>query len=117
MKKISCQSCNIRIPPGGHFYISRTEIASGFDGFLPDAGEDPNEAIRSAMEEIAEMSENELLHDVYQEISLILCPECRIKFRNRVLSMIGRPGKKKGKLLRFPRKMKKDKDKHPPGAE
>ena len=88
VKNLSCQICGAYIPPGGVFYIGRTEIISGSDGILPDTDK-PDEIIERALNEIVERkTEKELMDGVYQEIKLVLCGRCRISFRDRVLDMI-----------------------------
>ena len=88
-KRLSCQVCGTEIPPGGIFYIGRTEIISGSDGILPDTGESGDRIIEKALDEITRVkSEQELMDEVYQEIKLILCGRCRLLFRDRILDMI-----------------------------
>jgi hypothetical protein len=36
VKGLNCQVCDAGVPPGGEFYIGRTEIISGSDGIIPD---------------------------------------------------------------------------------
>jgi len=89
IKRLRCQICGIEIPPGGIFYIGRTEIISGSDGILPETKEPGDRIIAKALEEISEAkSEKELMEGVYQEINLLLCGRCRIIFRERILDMI-----------------------------
>lgn len=89
IKRLRCQICGIEIPPGGIFYIGRTEIISGSDGILPETKEPGDRIIAKALEEISEAkSEKELMEGVYQEIKLLLCGRCRIIFRERILDMI-----------------------------
>ena len=49
IKKLCCQVCGTQIPPGGIFYIGRTEIISGSDGFLPDTDKSSEEIIEKAL--------------------------------------------------------------------
>ncbi|MFC1523624.1 hypothetical protein ACFL6N_02415 [Thermodesulfobacteriota bacterium] len=90
-KHINCQSCGLGILPGGSFYVCRTEIVAGHDGYLPDQDEQVDRIFSHALEKISAQTEHEVMEDVYQEIKLILCPICRQKFRNLVLSMFSRP--------------------------
>jgi len=88
-KRLSCQACGVQIPPGGIFYIGRTEIISGSDGILPDDEESGDRIIEMALKEIMKgKSEQELMDEVYQEIKLILCGRCRLSFRDALLDMI-----------------------------
>ena len=89
IKRLRCQICGIEIPPGGIFYIGRTEIISGSDGILPETKEPGDRIIAKALEEISEAkSEKELMGGVYQEIKLLLCGRCRLLFRERILDLI-----------------------------
>jgi len=89
IKRLRCQVCGTEIPPGGIFYIGKTEIISGSDGILPDTKEPGDRIIAKALEEITEAkSEKELMEGVYQEIKLLLCGRCRLLFRERILDLI-----------------------------
>lgn len=88
-KRLKCQVCGAAIPAGGIFYIGRTEIISGSDGFLPDIEESGDKIIEKALHEISKVkSEQELMDGVYQEIKLILCGKCRLIFRDKILDMV-----------------------------
>lgn len=88
MDQLCCQVCGTKIPPGGIFYIGRTEIISGSDGILPDTGESGDTIIKKALSEIKDLTEQELMEEVYQEIKLVLCGSCRLDFRDTILEMI-----------------------------
>jgi len=88
LEQLCCQVCGTKIPPGGIFYVGRTEIISGSDGILADTGESPDAIIEKALSEIKELSEQELMEEVYQEIKMILCGRCRPVFRDTILKMI-----------------------------
>ena len=89
IKRLSCQVCGTQIPPGGVFYIGRTEIISGSDGILPDTRESGEKIIEKALREITgKKSEQELMEGVYQEIRVILCGQCRIPYRDNILDMV-----------------------------
>lgn len=88
-KYLNCQVCGAEIPPGGIFYIGRTEIISGSDGILPETEESGDRIIEQALKEIRRgKSEQELMEEVYQEIKLILCGHCRLSFRDAILDMV-----------------------------
>ncbi len=74
--------------PGASFYICRTEIKSGFDGYLPEPEESGDRMIEAAVQKLANQSAENLMDDVYQEIKLVLCPSCRLKLRDRIFSMV-----------------------------
>ena len=87
--RLSCQACGAKIPPGGVFYVGRTEIISGSDGILPDTEESGDRIIEKALKEISKVqSEQDFMDEVYQEIKLTLCGRCRLIFRDRILDMI-----------------------------
>ena len=89
IKRLSCQACGVKIPPGGVFYVGRTEIISGSDGILPDTEESGDRIIEKALKEISKVkSEQDFMDEVYQEIKLTLCCRCRLIFRDRILDMI-----------------------------
>jgi hypothetical protein len=89
LKRLNCQVCGVEIPPGGIFYIGRTEIISGSDGILPDTEESGDRIIEKALHEITKMkSEQEIMEEVYQEIKLTLCGRCRLIYRDKILDMI-----------------------------
>jgi len=89
VKRLDCQVCGAEIPPGGIFYVVRTEIISGSDGILPDSEESGDRIIEQALREITRVkSEQELMDEVYQEIKLILCGRCRLVFRDKILDMV-----------------------------
>ena len=89
IKRLNCQTCGVKIPPGGVFYVGRTEIISGSDGILPDTEESADRIIEKALKEISKVkSEQDFMDEVYQEIKLTLCGQCRLVFRDKILDMI-----------------------------
>jgi len=88
LEQICCQVCGTKIPAGGIFYVGRTEIISGSDGILPDTGESGDSIIKKALSEIEELTEQESMEEVYQEIKMILCGRCRLAFRDTILAMV-----------------------------
>ena len=88
MEQLCCQVCGTKIPPGGVFYRARTEIISGSDGILPDTGESGDAIIDKALSEFKELTEQQVMEEVYQEIKMVLCGRCRLVFRETILEMI-----------------------------
>ena len=88
MEHLCCQVCGTKIPPGGVFYRARTELISGSDGILPDTGESGDAIIDKALSEVKELTEQQVMEEVYQEIKLVLCGRCRLVFRDTILEMI-----------------------------
>ena len=114
----TCDSCGIAIQEGELFYHCRTEIIAGHDQPQADL-KYPDRIIAQALAELEDKEAQELLDDIYQEIILQLCPQCRTTLLQRIHSMINschtcgkcqpQPQKaKKGKLLQF--SSKKDPD-------
>lgn len=106
-----CDSCGLTIKEGELFYHCRTEIIAGRDQTRAEL-KYPDRIIAQALAELENREEQELLDDIYQEIILQLCPECRTTLLQRIHSMINscqtcakcqpQPKKeKKGKLLQF----------------
>ena len=117
ISKKQCDSCGKSLPDGELFYHCRTELIAAKDETIPDL-KHPDKLIAQALSEIAGKDENDLLDDIYQEIILQLCPDCRMTLLRHIHGMLNRgcqscakcgpqPIKKKGKLLTFP--PKKDK--------
>lgn len=109
-----CDSCGIGLPDGELFYHCRTELVAAKDATVPDLRH-PDRLIAQALSEIAGKDESELLDDIYQEIILQLCPDCRMEFLKLIHGLLNKgckncpncgpsPIKKKGKLLQFPPK-------------
>ncbi|HIP40082.1 MAG TPA: hypothetical protein EYG88_11990 [Desulfocapsa sulfexigens] len=115
--KRHCDSCGRDLPDGELFYHCRTEMIAGKDSTIPDL-KHPDKLIAQALSEIAGKDENELLDDIYQELILQLCPDCRMSLLKMIQSMMNKgcqgcakcekqPVKKQGKLLKFPKKKNK----------
>lgn len=107
-----CDSCGTDLPDGVLFYHCRTELVAAKDATIPDL-KHPDKLIAQALSEIAGKDESELLDDIYQELILQLCPDCRSNFMRLINSMLNKgckncsncktqPIKKEGKLLKFP---------------
>jgi hypothetical protein len=114
ISKRQCDSCGTPLPDGELFYHCRTELVAAKDEIILDL-KHPDKLIAQALSEIAGKDENDLLDDIYQEIILQLCPNCRIIMLKHIHSMMSKgcqgcskcgpqPVKKKGKLLKFPSK-------------
>ena len=89
VKGLICQVCGMEIPPGGVFYVGRTEIISGSDGYIPDDEDSGDIIIEKALKEISKVkTEQDFMDEVYQEIKLILCGRCRLTFRDAILDMV-----------------------------
>ena len=109
-----CDSCGRDLPDGELFYHCRTEMIAAKDATIPNL-KHPDKLIAQALSEIAGKDESELLDDIYQELILQLCPDCRMSLLKMIQSMMNKgcqgcskckiqPIKKQGKLLKFPSK-------------
>lgn len=107
----TCDSCGTPIQEGDLFYHCRTEIIAAKDQSLSEL-KYPDQIIAQALADIATTEEQELLDDIYQEIILQLCPQCRSTLIQRIQSMVKsckgcaqcpsqQKVEKKGKLLQF----------------
>ncbi|AGF77631.1 hypothetical protein UWK_01059 [Desulfocapsa sulfexigens DSM 10523] len=112
ISKRDCDCCGKPLPDGELFYHCRTELIAAKDETIPEL-KHPDKLIAMALSEIAGKDENELLDDIYQEIILQLCPNCRLILLKHIHSMLNKgckncpkcgpqPVRKKGKLLKFP---------------
>jgi hypothetical protein len=115
-----CDSCGTTITEGELIYHCRTEIIAGKDQSREELN-NPDRIIARALAELETSDELELLDDIYQEIILQLCPDCRLTLLQRIHSMFNsckscakcqsQPTiKKKGKLLPFSTKKKPEND-------
>lgn len=118
ISKRQCDSCGTPLPDGELFYHCRTELIAAKDKTIPDL-KHPDKLIAQALSEIAGKDEHDLLDDIYQEIILQLCPTCRLTLLKHINSMLNsgcqncskcgpQLMKKKGKLLKFPKKKDKE---------
>ncbi|MCB2182615.1 MAG: hypothetical protein KQH63_11345 [Desulfobulbaceae bacterium] len=109
MEEHTCQNCGTRIPAGDVYYNFSAKFISGFDNYIPDAKPetDPERLITEACKVILQRSEQELMDEVYEEISLLLCPGCRNKVRSYLLSLKKTVKTKSEKILPFPTKEKR----------
>lgn len=101
MKEHRCESCGVKIPAGDLFYNFNAKFISGYDNYIPEVEEDAERLIMEACRAMMERSEQELMDEVYEEVSLLLCPGCRKNIRNYLLSMKAAKPKSE-KILPFP---------------
>lgn len=105
MEQRTCDSCGVFIPEGRLFYNCRTEIISGFDNVISESQlKDPDALIRDACKALSGKAQKEVAAEVYEEISLVICPDCRAKLRKKLLAMKS-SGDDSGKVLLFPPKV------------
>lgn len=75
-----CDGCNRDLPLGITKFNVRIEIASDFDGFLPENEGSEEGGIEALFEQIEMFSEDDLESEVHLEMNMTLCSECRDRF-------------------------------------
>jgi len=81
-----CARCGQEIPEGSVKYIVHIKIISDFDGFIPYSEEDTSEEIQRLLREMEDMDVQEVEDDVYQELSVYLCIQCKKKFTRELIT-------------------------------
>jgi len=71
----TCFRCGKYLHPGGLKYRVDLTIASAFNGVIDEQYEE--EEIERLVEEIKQMDPEELEKEVYQELTVTLCNNCR----------------------------------------
>ena len=86
-----CDGCEKILLLGAARFNVHIRITSGFDGYLPEDDVEDEDARKrkmdALMENLADMSAEDLEKDVYQEINITLCPNCRRRFLESVSDM------------------------------
>ncbi len=78
-----CSRCGKKLKRGEVKYVIYISIVSDFDGVLPVCEDvDVNEIIESGQN----IPEEELEHEVYEEMAFLVCKSCRDKFRENPFS-------------------------------
>jgi len=72
-----CDGCDKELPLGVTKYRIQINIASDFDGVLPEYDEPLDQKIEGALKEASMLTEEEAEAQVHQELILILCKSCR----------------------------------------
>lgn len=84
-----CDGCSKELPIGSTKYNVRIEVQSDYDGFLTEYDEDADvSSLDALLDEIEQMSAEDLEEDVHLEVQFTLCPECRNRFVEQVESSI-----------------------------
>lgn len=90
-KRARCDRCNVLIPPHAH-YVVRIDVFA--DPSMPeiDTGEleemDFDETFRRLIEQMKQMSEQELQDQVHKRVEYRLCPRCQRAF---LANPLGKP--------------------------
>ncbi|MCZ7582169.1 MAG: hypothetical protein M5R36_01895 [Deltaproteobacteria bacterium] len=96
----NCSACGNELLLGAVRYDVHIRIASAFDGYLPDAGDDAGERerkISTLLENLETISQEDLEKEVFQEIDLYLCAACRRRFLESLSDLTGGKYLHKGK--------------------
>ena len=86
-----CDRCNVTMPPHAH-YVVRIDVFA--DPSMPElSGEDLeemdfDETFRKLLEQMKQMSEQELQDQVHRRFEFTLCPRCQ---REYLVNPLGRP--------------------------
>ena len=72
-----CQKCGQPLKPGSLRYQVTIELVSMFDGYIEETEEMSDEHIEKLLQSISKKDPGELMNDVVQTISLVVCRSCR----------------------------------------
>lgn len=75
-----CDRCGQPLEEGALRYVARIQVYAAYDPLqitFEDLEEDHEAKIRQILEACQNMSEEELMRDVYVEFSFDLCPPCQ----------------------------------------
>jgi len=85
-----CDLCQKELPLGSTKYNVHIEIASDWDGYLPESA--GHASAEEVLEQAARLDAETLENQVHMELSLLLCPTCRERFlENLDLATEGKP--------------------------
>ncbi len=80
MESQSCFWCAKHLPLGSLKYVVHIRVFADFDGVLSIPEEDIDGEFDRILQEIESRTPDELEREVYEEIGLLLCKECRDRF-------------------------------------
>lgn len=75
-----CDRCGEYLPEGSIKYTVHIQILSDFDGFILCEGEDCAEETQKQSGGVDSFDEQELDDDVFQELTFVLCGNCKGRF-------------------------------------
>lgn len=91
MNPHQCSRCGDPLPAGATKYTVEISIRSMYDGIIPDLSEPLSEDdSASIVSEMDNLSEDELTRQIYEDISLVMCPTCKEAFVREIRTR-GRP--------------------------
>ena len=75
-----CDRCGEYLPEGSIKYTVHIQILSDFDGVILLEGEDIAEEAQKIFGQVENMAERELEEEIFQELSFVLCGNCKREF-------------------------------------
>jgi len=81
MSDQECYRCGKKLEPGSLKYVIKISVISEFDGVIEEPeNQNMEEEINTILQELEDWPAEELEKDVFQEISFILCKDCKDHF-------------------------------------
>lgn len=77
MKTFFCNTCRKELQEGSLRYVIDISIFADFDGILEEPQGDIDVEIKKLLKDMEEMNPVGLEEDVFQEINLIVCKDCK----------------------------------------
>lgn len=90
-----CDRCGSPIEPNALRYIARIQVYAAYDPLeitFEDLARDYTDEMRKILEQCANMTEEELMRDVYVEFTYDLCPACQKQYIRDPLPVVRRDG-------------------------
>lgn len=78
-----CDKCGQPIEEGALRYVAKIQVYAAYDPLnitFEDLAQDHTEEIKKIAEQCRELTEEELMRDVYVEFTFDLCPTCQKAF-------------------------------------
>ncbi|MBP7830525.1 MAG: hypothetical protein KA248_11460 [Kiritimatiellae bacterium] len=87
-----CDRCGQPLEPKALRYIARIQVYAAYDPLeitFEDLTRDYTSEMRRIMEECRDLTEEELMRDVYVDFTFDLCPACQKKYIQNPLQIAG----------------------------
>lgn len=89
MPVIQCNRCGQNLAEGTLKYRVDVKVRSMFDGVIPDSDvRDHAQGLDTLMAELSKYSEEELVRQVYEDDSFVLCPTCKEAFMKEIYARL-----------------------------
>ena len=75
-----CMRCGRILKPGVLKYLVSIRVVADFNGVINESEGDTEEMIGEVLRQIDDMDAEELERDVYEELNLVLCKNCKDYF-------------------------------------